>query len=61
MIPDLLPAVGDADQAGGPDLLQAREERLVRGIAGEDVRPAPEQHPHHLEVAPEGVEERQVG
>ncbi len=45
---------------GRTDRGQRARERLERRVAGEDVGPAPEDRPEHLEVAPEGVEERQV-
>ena len=56
----LRPAARDADEAGGPHRGQGARQRVEGRVAGEDVRPAPEQHPHHLEVAAERVEERQV-
>ncbi len=53
------PADRDRDQPGRLDLLQSRREAVERRVPGEDVRPAPEEHPEHLEVAPERVVERQ--
>ena len=56
----LRPAPRDADEPGRADPGQGARERLERRVPGEHVRSAPEQHPEHLEVAAERVEERQV-
>ena len=54
----LRPADRDRDQPRRLDLLQPRGEAVERRVPGEDVRPAPEEHPEHLEEAPERVVER---
>ncbi len=56
----LRPAPRDADEPGRADPRQGARQGLERRVPGERVRAAPEQHPEHLEVAAEGVEERQV-
>ena len=57
---ELLPSGGDADQPGRADLAQAGQERLQRGVPGEDVRSAPEERAEQFQVTPERVVERQI-
>ncbi len=56
---ELDPAHRDADEAGRPDLGQQGEQCFGRRVAGEDVGAAPVDGPQHLEIAAEGVVERQ--
>ena len=56
----LRPAPRDPDEAGRPHAGQRGGERLEGRVPREHVGAAPEEHPEHLEVAAEGVEERQV-
>jgi hypothetical protein len=56
----LPPSGGDADQSGGADLPQPGQERLQRGVPGEDVRSAPEKRAEQLQIPPERVVQRQI-